>query len=101
MVHRQLGQGTSNERRNIIIDNVLIRMLGREATKTIYHHLENTHAVQKQQIAQEMDSFNVALRECLGSGAMIIEQTIRKNMELDELEDETSLPGKTRILKLI
>lgn len=101
MAHCTVGQGTENERLNQIIDRVLNHMLGHEAAQSFYDHLEDTHAIQRHKIAQELGPFSEALREYLGSGAIVIEHMIRKNLELGELEDEARLLGKTRILKLV
>jgi len=75
-------------------------MLGSEATKVFYNHLEATHSIQRHKIAQELDLFNNALREYLGSGALIIEQAIHKNLQ-SELEDsEINFADRFRVLKL-
>jgi hypothetical protein len=101
MTYHNIGQGKDDLRLNNIIDKVLNRMLGQRAAQTFFDHLESTHSIQRQNIAHEMASFNSALREYFGAGAGIIEQAISKNMEFVELEPETSLAERARMLKLV
>ena len=83
-----------------IVDRVLIQMLGKKATKTLYDHMEATHAIQRYKVAQDIDLFNYALREYLGSGAAVIEHAIHKNLQLELEESETSFPDRAKVLKL-
>jgi len=88
---------------NKVIDKVLNQMLGREATEVFYDHLRTTHSIQRDNLVQELDLFNHALREYLGSGAVIIEQVIHRNLELNEPEigRDTDFLDKSRMLKLV
>jgi hypothetical protein len=101
MTYPDLRQGKGDERLSNVIDKVLNRVLGRQATETFYVHLENTHSIQRQNIAHELGSFNSALREYFGAGAGVIEHVIHRNLEFAELEAELDLAEKSRILKLV
>jgi hypothetical protein len=101
MTYHDLRQGKYDEKLSNVIDRVLSQVLGRQAAETFYLHLENTHSIQRQNIANELNSFSSALREYFGAGAGVIEQVIHKNLELAELETELGLADKARILKLV
>ena len=101
MTYSDLGQGRVDEKLSNVIDKVLNRVLGRQATETFYVHLENTHSIQRQNIGHELNSFNSALREYFGAGASVLEQVIHRNLEFAELEAELNLAEKSRILKLV
>ncbi len=100
MTYQCLRQGRSDERLSSVIDMVLNRVLGQQAVEAFYVHLENTHSIQRQNIAQELDSFNSALREYFGAGAGVLEQVIYRNLESAELKMKLDLAEKSRILKL-
>jgi len=72
---------------NKVIDKVLNQIFGQEATEIIYDYLENNHSIQRHEIAQKLHSFNHAMEEFLGSGAVVIEKVILENLELDRLEE--------------
>lgn len=95
-------QGKNEEKLTRIIDDVLNQMLGHKAARTFYVHLENTHAIQRHEIALQLDLFNFALKEYFGSGAAVLEQTIRRTLEFAIVEEEAelSLSEKARVLKL-
>ena len=101
MTYPDLGQGKVDEKLSNVIDRVLNRVLGRQATETFYVHLENTHSIHRQNIGTELNSFNSALREYFGAGAGVLEQVIHRNLEFVELEAELNLAEKSRILKLV
>ena len=101
MTYPDLRQGKVDEKLSNVIDKVLNRVLGRQATETFYVHLENTHSIRRQNIGHELDSFSFALREYFGVGAGVIEQVIHRNLEYAELEAELDLAEKSRILKLV
>jgi len=92
-------QSRENEKMKIV-DQVLNQMLGRKATKTLYDHMEATHAIQRYKVAQDLDLLNHALREYLGSGAAVIEDAIHRNLQLELEESETNFPDRARVLKL-
>lgn len=101
MTYQCLRQGKGDEMLSNVIDTVLNRVLGQQAAETFYLHLENTHSIQRQNIAHELSSFNSALREYFGAGAGVIEQAINRNLQSAELKMELDLAEKSRILKLI
>lgn len=101
MTYHDIRQGKDDVRVNNTIDRVLNRMLGQRAAQTFLDHLESTHSIQRQNIAHEMASFNSALREYFGAAASIIEQAISKDVEFVDLETETSLAERARMLKLV
>ena len=101
MTYPDRRQGKVDEKLSNVIDAVLNRVLGRQATETFYVHLENTHSIQRRNIGNELNSFSTALREYFGAGAGVIEQVLHRNMEFAELEAELDLAEKSRILKLV
>jgi hypothetical protein len=76
--------------------------LGQEATQIIYAYLENNHSIQKHEIAKKLDSFNHALEEFLGTGAVVIEKAIQEILELGGLEENRGVDfsEQNRIIKL-
>ena len=102
MTRQGSRQGKKDEELNEIIDMVLNQVLGHEATEAFYGHLKNTHSIQKHTLAKQFTSFNSALIEYFGAGAAIIEQTIHKNLGINELSEEidAGLLERSRILKL-
>jgi hypothetical protein len=96
-----LKQGKCDERLSNIIDRVLNQILGKQAAETFYVHLQNTHSIHRQNIPNELRSFNSALREYFGAAAGVIEEVIHKNPEFAELEAELDLAEKSRIVKLV
>lgn len=102
MTPQTLRQGKNEEKLVKIIDEVLNQVLGHKAARTFYAHLENTHAIQRHEIAVQLDLFNFALKEYFGTGAAVLEQTIRKTMEFAVLEEvELGLSERARMLKLV
>ena len=101
MTYHDIKNGEFDERMSNVIDRVLNRVLGQQAAETFYVHLENTHSIQRRNIAHELNSLNSALREYFGAGAGVIEQVIHKNLEFAERETELDLAEKSRMLKLI
>jgi len=70
-----------------VVDRILNQILGQEAAQIIYEYLENNHSMQKHEIAENLASFNRALEEYLGSGAVVIERVIMQSLELRELQE--------------
>ena len=96
MASQNLRLNEHDERLNKIIDRLLNQILGQQAAQIIYTYLETNHSIQRHEIAQKLNSFNGALEEYLGSGAVVIERAIFENLEENrDLESE-----RHRILKL-
>jgi hypothetical protein len=74
-------QNKQSEELNQIVDDVLNRVFGQEAVQIIYQYLEDNYFIQRDEIAEKLDSFSSALRQYLGSGALVIERLIRENLE--------------------
>jgi hypothetical protein len=74
-----------------VIDDVLNRILGQEATQLLYKYLESKYLIQKHEIAEKLDSFNCALENYLGAGAIIIEKVIMQNLEVRAPEENKHL----------
>ena len=102
MTSQTLRQGKNEEKLTRIIDDVLNQVLGQKAARTFYAHLETTHAIQRHEIALQLDLFNFALKEYFGVGAPVLEQTIRRTLEFAVLEEEAGLglSERARLLKL-
>lgn len=77
-------------------------MLGQGATEVIYNYLENSHSIQRSDIAANLISFNRALEACLGlSAAVVVERRILEDLRLDGLNDGIGIDfGPNRVLKL-
>jgi hypothetical protein len=84
-----------------VIDDVLNQILGREATQLLYKCLECNYRIQKDEIAEKLDSFNCALEDYLGAGAAIIENMIIQSLEtrLPEENKRVYLVEPPRMLK--
>jgi len=91
-----------DEALNEVVDRVLNRIFGQVATQIIYNYLENSHSIQRHEIAEKMDSFNHALEEYLGTGAAVIEKVILENLgHCGSAESEdVDFIERQRILKL-
>jgi hypothetical protein len=73
----------NKERQTVeVIDKVLNRIVGQEATQIIYKYLESNYLIQKHEIVEKLDSFNSALEEYLGAGATIIKKVIMQSLEI-------------------
>jgi len=86
MTVRALTQNKQHETFKVV-DRILNQILGQEGAQIIYEYLENNHSMQKHEIAENLDSFNRALEEYLGSGAVVIERVIMQSLELRELQE--------------
>jgi len=95
-------QNKRSEKLNKVVDKVLNQILGQEATQIIYTYIENNHSIQKHEIAKKLDSFNRALEEFLGTGAVVIEKAIQESLELGGLEEHKAVDfsEQQKILKL-
>jgi len=87
MSPRAMSRNKRGEKVNKVVDKVLNHILGHEAAQIIYDYLENNYSIQRNEIVKKLDSFNHALEECLGTGAMAIEKAITENLELQRLEE--------------
>jgi len=96
------SQNKLSEQLNKVVDKALNQILGREATQIIYDYLENNHSIQRHEIAEKFDSFNRALKEYLGSGAIVVEKVIQQSLELGELDENKGVDfsEQRKILKL-
>ena len=67
-------------RRNLVqaVDYGLLA-LGETVRETIYHRMQATRGVGREEIPEKLQSFHEALREMLGTGAKVIEKLIAKN----------------------
>lgn len=81
-----------DEKVSRIIDKVLRKIFGDEATLLIYKYLENSYSVRQDEIVEKIDVFAEGLEELLSSGAYVIEKNI--------LEDLYSSYGLTRRIVL-
>jgi hypothetical protein len=54
--------------------------LGEIVRETIYHRLESTCQVKREEIPEKLDTFHKALQGMLGAGAKVIEKQIAKNL---------------------
>lgn len=102
MIEEPQRQDQRTQKINQVVDKVLNEMLGQGATEVIYNYFENSHFIQRDDIAANLISFNRALEACLGIGAaVVVERTIWENLRLDGLHEGISTDfGPNRVLKL-
>jgi len=81
------SQNKQSEKLNKVVDKALNQILGQEATQIIYDYVENNHNIQRYEIAEKLDSFNHALKEYLGSAAVVVGKVIQQNLELGGLDE--------------
>lgn len=79
---KKANQQTSREEERIsrVIDRVLKQVFGEEATRLIYHHLENNYFLKRNEIAEKIDLFARGLEDFLRSGAYVIERKILEDI---------------------
>jgi len=97
MTAKSLSQNRQSGNLNKVVDKVLNQILGPEATQIIYDYLENNHRIQRHEIGKKLDSFNHALEEYLGTGAVVIEKVIQENLELGVFEENKALISRSNI----
>jgi hypothetical protein len=88
---QSLSQNERSEQLNKVVDKVLNQILGQEAAQILYKYVENNQHIQKHEIAEKLDSFNHALKEYLGAGAVVIEKIIQQNLELGGLDENKGI----------
>jgi len=96
------SQNNRSEKLNKVVDDVLNQILGQEATQIIYDYLENNHRIQRHEIAEKFDSFNHALKEYLGSAAVVVGKVIQQSLELGGLDENKGVDflEQHKLLKL-
>lgn len=102
MITKSPAQNKLNEKLNKIVDNALNQILGQEATQILYDYVENYHDIQRNEIAEKLDSFNHAMKQYLGSSAVVVEKVIQQNIELGGFDDKNDVdfPEQPKLLKL-
>jgi hypothetical protein len=91
-----------------IIDRVLKRVFGKEATQLIYKYLETKHSLRQDEVARKIDLFAEGLEDFLDSGAYVVEQKILEDiyssygllrrLELERMQEKRSFVGQVRLL---
>lgn len=91
-----------------IIDRVLKQVFGTEATQLIYQHLENKYSLQKEQLADRIETFAEGLEDFLRSGAYVIERKILEDiyssygllrrLELEKTHEECDFVSQVKLL---
>jgi len=81
------SQNKQSEKLNKVVDKALNQILGQEATQIIYNYLENNHCIQRHEIVEKFDSFNHALKEYLGSAAVVVGKVIQQSLELGGFDE--------------
>jgi len=54
--------------------------LGEIVRATIYHRIEESYHVRREEIPEKLDTFHKALQELLGGGAEVVRRLIAKNL---------------------
>lgn len=63
-----------------VVDETMKQIFGEASTKAIYGYLENNSHLKLEEVAEEPEVFSVSLKRLLGSGALVIEKLILKNL---------------------
>ncbi|MEM2987796.1 MAG: hypothetical protein QXK26_01990 [Candidatus Bathyarchaeia archaeon] len=63
-----------------IIDRIMRKIFGDEATRLIYRYLESNYSVKPNEIADKIDLFAKGLEDFLRSGAYVIERKILEDI---------------------
>jgi len=63
-----------------MVDEVLKQIFGQSAALIIYNHLENNRSLTPEKIPEEIETFTMGLKDLLGSGALVIEEMILKQL---------------------
>jgi hypothetical protein len=63
-----------------VADKVLTQVVGQEATKLIYRHLENYYSLHPDEFSDRMDLFAKGLKDCLGTAAIPVENIILSDL---------------------
>ena len=72
--------GSLNEMLLNVVDETMRRVFREEGTKVIYSYLENSSHLKLEEIAEKPEVFSAGLERLLGSGALVIENLILKNL---------------------
>jgi len=102
MISEHQIQDQRTQKINQVVHRVLNNMLGQGAAEVIYNYLENSHSIQRNDIAANLGPFNRALEACLGlSAAVVVERRILESLRLDGLDEGIGIDfGPNRVLKL-
>jgi len=105
---RKKQEAKNDEKISKIIDRVLNQVFGQEATHLIYSHLEHSHSVKPDEIAQKIDVFAKGLEDFLRSGAYVVERKILddiysscgllRRLELEKAQEESDFVGQIKML---
>ena len=63
-----------------MVDDVLKQIFGQSAALIIYTHLEKNRSLTPEKIPEEIENFTKGLKDFLGSGALVIEEMILKQL---------------------
>jgi len=102
LITKSPSQNKLSEQLNKVVDKALNQIMGQEATQIIYNYVENNHNIQRHEIAEKLDSFNYALKEYLGSAAVVVEKVIQQSLELGGLDENKGIDfsEQHKLLKL-
>jgi len=64
-----------------VIEETLIRILGNEATRTIFNYLDNHYNLKKEEIPLKMDEFQDHLEDLLGRATKAIMKKIDEGID--------------------
>lgn len=63
-----------------VIDETLQAVIGESGKEVVYYYLQNSYAIKKENIPENLEAFTEFLNNFFGSGAKVIEKTIMKNL---------------------
>lgn len=96
-IAQNLQRNEQGEKLNKTVDKVLTQILGQQAAQIIYDYLESKYFIRRNEIAEKLDAFSWALREYLGTGALVIEGVILENLGLSGLEENKDVDFPERL----
>ena len=73
-----------NDVLQVTIKDTLLGIFGEKSTKTIFKTMEKVHSIRLDEVSSKSQTFNVALKDILGTGHQIVE-----GMILESLFDRT------------
>ncbi len=69
-----------NDVLQVTIKETLLGIFGEKSTKTIFKTMEKVHSIRLDDISSKGHSFDVALKDILGTGHQIVEDMILENL---------------------
>ena len=69
-----------NDVLQVTIKDTLLGIFGEKSTKTIFKTMEKVHSIRLDDVSSKSNTFDVALKDILGTGHQIVEDMILENL---------------------